>query len=59
MATGARSVVVNRTHRVVREQALTLREQKSRVAQPVGAADDLFDPDGGDLLRDLGHAGWI
>ncbi len=30
MAAGARSVVVNRTHRVVREQALTLREQKSR-----------------------------
>jgi hypothetical protein len=30
MATGARSVVVNRTHRVVREQALTMREQKSK-----------------------------
>ncbi len=30
MATGARSLVVNRTHRVVREQALTLREQKSK-----------------------------
>jgi hypothetical protein len=30
MATGARSVVVNRTHRVVREQAVTMREQKSK-----------------------------
>jgi hypothetical protein len=30
MATGARSVAVNRTHRVVREQALHLREQKSK-----------------------------
>ncbi len=30
MATGARGVVVNRTHRVVREQALTMREQKSK-----------------------------
>jgi hypothetical protein len=30
MAAGASSVVVNRTHRVVREQALTLREQKSK-----------------------------
>jgi hypothetical protein len=30
MAAGARSVVVNRTHRVVREQALTMREQKSK-----------------------------
>jgi hypothetical protein len=30
MATGARSVVVNRTHRVVREQALNLREQRSK-----------------------------
>ena len=30
MATGARSVVVNRTHRVVREQAMNMREQKSR-----------------------------
>ncbi|MES2393447.1 MAG: hypothetical protein V4555_17540 [Acidobacteriota bacterium] len=29
-STGARAVVVNRTHRVVREQALTMREQKSR-----------------------------
>ncbi|HEY5213392.1 MAG TPA: hypothetical protein VIJ38_10285, partial [Acidobacteriaceae bacterium] len=27
---GARAVVVNRTHRVVREQALTLREQKQK-----------------------------
>ena len=27
---GARAAVVNRTHRVVREQALTMREQKSR-----------------------------
>jgi hypothetical protein len=27
---GARAVVVNRTHRVVREQALTLREQKEK-----------------------------
>lgn len=30
MATGARSVVVNRTHRVVREQAISMREQKSK-----------------------------
>ena len=30
MAAGARSVVVNRTHRVVREQALTMREQRSK-----------------------------
>ncbi len=30
MATGARNVVVNRTHRVVREQALTMREQRSK-----------------------------
>jgi hypothetical protein len=30
MATGARGVVVNRTHRVVREQALTMREQRSK-----------------------------
>ena len=30
MAAGARGVVVNRTHRVVREQALTIREQKSK-----------------------------
>ena len=30
MAAGARGVVVNRTHRVVREQALTMREQKSK-----------------------------
>jgi hypothetical protein len=30
MATGARGVVVNRAHRVVREQALTMREQKSK-----------------------------
>ena len=30
MAAGARSVVVNRTHRVVREQALSMREQKSK-----------------------------
>ncbi len=30
MAAGARSVVVNRTHRVVREQALNMREQKSK-----------------------------
>jgi hypothetical protein len=27
---GARAVVVNRTHRVVREQALTLQEQKQK-----------------------------
>ena len=27
---GARSIVVNRTHRVVREQALLLREQRSQ-----------------------------
>lgn len=27
---GARAVMVNRTHRVVREQALTLREQKQK-----------------------------
>jgi hypothetical protein len=30
MAAGARGVVVNRTHRVVRAQALTMREQKSK-----------------------------
>jgi hypothetical protein len=30
MASGARGVVVNRTHRVVREQALTMREQKEK-----------------------------
>jgi hypothetical protein len=30
MGSGARSVVVNRTHRVVREQALTMREQKNK-----------------------------
>jgi hypothetical protein len=30
MAGGARSAVVNRTHRVVREQALSMREQKSK-----------------------------
>ena len=30
MASGARSAVVNRTHRVVREQALSMREQKSK-----------------------------
>ena len=30
MAAGARGVVVNRTHRVVREQALTMREQRSK-----------------------------
>jgi hypothetical protein len=29
-AAGARGVVVNRTHRVVREQALTLREQRQK-----------------------------
>lgn len=30
IATGARGVVVNRTHRVVREQALNLREQRQK-----------------------------
>ena len=30
MAAGARGVVVNRTHRVVREQALNLREQRQK-----------------------------
>lgn len=30
VATGARAVVVNRTHRVVREQAMSLREQRQR-----------------------------
>jgi hypothetical protein len=30
MAAGARGVVVNRTHRVVREQALHLREQRQK-----------------------------
>ena len=30
MAGGARSVVVNRTHRVVREQAISMREQRSK-----------------------------
>ena len=30
MAAGARGVVVNRTHRVVREQALSMREQRSK-----------------------------
>ncbi len=30
MAAGARGVVVNRTHRVVREQAMTLREQREK-----------------------------
>ncbi len=30
MATGARGVVVNRTHRVVREQALNLQEQRQK-----------------------------
>ncbi len=30
MATGARGVVVNRTHRVVREQALNLQEQRKK-----------------------------
>ncbi len=29
-STGARAVVVNRTHRVVREQALTMQEQKRK-----------------------------
>lgn len=29
-AIGARGVVVNRTHRVVREQAMTLREQRQK-----------------------------
>lgn len=30
LATGARGVVVNRTHRVVREQALNMQEQKRK-----------------------------
>lgn len=30
LATGARGVVVNRTHRVVREQALNMQEQKQK-----------------------------
>lgn len=30
IATGARGVVVNRTHRVVREQAMNLQEQRSK-----------------------------
>jgi len=45
MATGARSVVVNRTHRVVREQALTIREQKSKTRSlwvPLGISSILM-----------------
>ncbi len=45
MATGARSVVVNRTHRVVREQALTMREQKSKTRSlwvPLGISSILM-----------------
>ena len=57
MATGARSVVVNRTHRVVREQALTMREQKSKSRSlwvPLAISSILMVAD---LLCDLGHAG--
>jgi len=45
MATGARSVVVNRTHRVVREQALSMREQKSKTRSlwvPLGISSILM-----------------
>jgi hypothetical protein len=45
MATGARSLVVNRTHRVVREQALTMREQKSKTRSlwvPLGISSMLL-----------------
>ena len=44
-AGGARSVVVNRTHRVVREQALTMREQKSKTRSlwvPLGISSILM-----------------
>ena len=45
MAGGARSVVVNRTHRVVREQAITMREQKSKTRSlwvPLGISSILM-----------------
>jgi len=45
MAAGARSVVVNRTHRVVREQALSMREQKSKTRSlwvPLGISSILM-----------------
>ena len=45
MAAGARSVVVNRTHRVVREQAITMREQKSKTRSlwvPLGISSILM-----------------
>ena len=45
LSMGARAGIVNRTHRVVREQALTMREQKSRTRSlwiPVGICSVLL-----------------
>jgi hypothetical protein len=53
MRMGARSVVVNRTHRVVREQALTMQAQRKRQRSlwlPIGLCSV--------LLLTIGYAVW-
>ncbi|MDE1160611.1 MAG: hypothetical protein PW792_01545 [Acidobacteriaceae bacterium] len=54
MSTGARSTVVNRTHRVIREKANTMREQRDR-RRSLWLPLMIFSP----LLLGVCYAGWM